>query len=133
MRRMGLLAVAFALALAGCGGGDDNGGGGGGGSSGSSSGGGGQTLELAAPADGSIKFDKTELTAKAGKVTIKFSNPASVPHAVEIEGNGVEKSTDTITKSDASITVDLKAGEYEYYCPVGQHRQNGMEGKLTVS
>jgi uncharacterized cupredoxin-like copper-binding protein len=33
----------------------------------------------------------------------------------------------------ASVTVDLKAGDYEFYCPVGNHRAEGMEGKLTVS
>jgi plastocyanin len=97
------------------------------------SGGGGESVSLAAPADGSLKYDKTELSAKAGKVTIEFDNPSSVPHAVEIEGNGVEEETKTITKDKASLTVDLKAGEYEFYCPVGNHRAEGMEGKLTVS
>jgi plastocyanin len=97
------------------------------------SGGGGESVSLAAPADGSLKYDKTELSAKAGKVTIEFDNPSSVPHAVEIEGNGVEEETKTITKDKASVTVDLKAGEYEFYCPVGNHRAEGMEGKLTVS
>jgi plastocyanin len=98
-----------------------------------SGGAGGETLQLAAPADGSIKFDKTALDAKAGKVTIDFDNPSSVPHAVEIEGNGVEEETKTITKDKASVTVDLKAGTYDFYCPVGNHRAEGMEGKLTVS
>lgn len=94
----------------------------------------GKTLALAAPADGSLKFDKTELKAKAGKVTINFDNPSSVPHAVEVEGNGIEeKGTDTITKSKASVTLDLKPGSYEFYCPVGNHRSAGMEGKITVS
>jgi plastocyanin len=98
------------------------------------SGGGGETLSLAAPADGSLKFDKTELTAKAGSVTIDFDNPSSVPHAVEVEGDGIEeKGTDTITKSKSSVTLDLKPGTYEFYCPVGNHRDQGMEGKLTVS
>jgi plastocyanin len=97
-------------------------------------GGGAETLKLAAPADGSLKFDKTTLTAKAGKVTIDFDNPASVPHAVNVEGNGIqEKGTDTITKSKTSVTVDLKPGTYEFYCPVDGHRAAGMEGKLTVS
>jgi plastocyanin len=139
---VGLLVAA--LTLAACGGGDDESS-----SSGSEatatetatptetataeSGGGGESVSLAAPADGSLKYDKTELSAKAGKVTIEFDNPSSVPHAVEIEGNGVEEETKTITKNKASVTVDLKAGEYEFYCPVGNHRAEGMEGKLTVS
>jgi plastocyanin len=96
------------------------------------SGGGGTKLALSSPADGAIEFDKTELTAEAGSVTIDYDNPSSTPHAVEIEGNGVEEETETITEGKDSLTVDLEPGEYTFYCPVGQHRQNGMEGTLTV-
>jgi plastocyanin len=144
---VGLLVAASTLAA--CGGGDDESSSGGSEATatetatptetatedtgGASSGGAGETLALAAPADGSLKYDKTALDAKAGKVTIDFDNPSSVPHAVEIEGNGVEEETKTITKDKASVTVDLKPGEYEFYCPVGNHRAEGMEGKLTVS
>ena len=127
------IVVAAVLALAGCGS-DDNGDGGtstpasGGGGGGASS-----SVSLSAPSDGSLKFDQATATAKAGSVTIKFDNPSSVPHGVEIEGNGVEKSSDVVTGADTSFTVDLKPGEYEYYCPVGNHKAQGMEGKLTVS
>jgi plastocyanin len=94
---------------------------------------GGETLEFSAPADGSLKFDQGDVTAKAGKVTVKFNNPSSVPHAVEIEGNGVEEETETVTDSEAPpITVDLKPGTYEYYCPVAGHEAAGMKGTLTV-
>jgi plastocyanin len=129
-RRMGLAAVAAAaLAFAGCGG-DDGAASGGGGASGAS--GGGQQLALAADPGGDLKFDKTTLTAKAGTVTIDFTNDSPVPHAVEIEGNGVDKASKTITKGKNSVTADLKPGTYTFYCPVGQHRQAGMEGTLTV-
>ena len=97
-----------------------------------SGGGGGQTVEVSAPADGSLKFDQETLSAKAGTVTFEFDNPSSVPHAFEVEGNGVEEETDTVTKSNASVTVDLEPGTYKYYCPVGQHEQAGMVGELTV-
>ena len=144
-RWMLVVALLFAaLTLAACGGGDDESSSGSEAtatptetatedSGGTSAGGGGEKLALAAPADGSLKFDKTDLTAKAGNVTIDFDNPSSVPHAVEIEGNGVEEETKTVTKDKASVTVDLKPGTYEFYCPVGNHRAEGMEGKLTVS
>ena len=50
-----------------------------------------------------------------------------------IEGNGVDASTAVVTGDDApAIKVDLAPGEYTYYCPVGDHRAAGMEGKLTV-
>ena len=100
--------------------------------SGSSSGGA-ATLKFSAPADGSLKFDQKDATAKAGKVTVDFTNPSSTPHAVEIEGNGVEEETETVTSGDAPpITVDLKPGTYEFYCPVPGHKEAGMKGTLTV-
>src|ERR671916_1475756 len=96
------------------------------------SGGGAAKLTLVADPGGALKFDKTELTAKPGKVTILMENQSDVPHAVEVEGNGVEEETDTVTGANAEVTVDLKAGEYKFYCPVGNHAQAGMEGTLTV-
>ncbi len=145
VRSLAALAAALVLALAGCGGDDEesgssdsaatatptetaaaSGGGGGGGE------GGGETLSLSAPEDGSLSFDKSELSAPAGTVTIEFDNPATVPHAVEIEGNGVEEKSETVTGGNASVSADLQAGEYTYYCPVGNHRAGGMEGTLTV-
>ena len=95
--------------------------------------GGGSELKIAADPGGAKAFTETELTADAGEVTIQFANESQLPHAVEIEGNGVEETTETVTGKDAApLTVDLKAGEYTFYCPVGDHRAEGMEGKLTV-
>ena len=138
--------ASLVLIAAGCGGDDnDNGGGGSSDSSGaegngadtggasSGGGGGGATkLKLTADPGGALKFDKTELTTKPGKVTITMDNPSDVPHAVEIEGKGVEEETKTLTNGTADVTVDVKAGKYEFYCPVDGHREAGMEGTLTV-
>jgi plastocyanin len=141
--RLHLAAVlaAGAIAIAGCGDDDDTDGGavgsGGGGEAAKekapSSGGGGQTLRLAADPGGALKFDKSSLTAKAGKVTIVMDNPSSLPHAVELEGNGVEEVGETVQKGGVSkLSADVKPGEYEYYCPVAGHKEGGMEGTLTV-
>jgi plastocyanin len=93
----------------------------------------GTTLAFSAPEDGSLKFDQAEATTKAGKVTVTFSNPSSVPHAVEIEGNGVEAESETVTGADAPpFEVDLQPGTYEFYCPVAGHEAAGMKGTLTV-
>ena len=132
-----LVLIAGARTAAGCGG-DDNGGGngsssGGTGTSSSSSGsGGGQKLTVTADPGGAIKWDKDSLSAKAGKVTLEIVNDSSIPHAIEVEGNGVEKKTKTITGSSADLTVDLKPGKYEFYCPVPGHKAT-MHGTLTVS
>jgi plastocyanin len=99
----------------------------------SGGGGGGEAVDFSAPADGSLKFDQGDVTAKAGKVTINFDNPSSVPHAVDIEGNGVEEGTETVTSGKAPpVTVDLKPGTYTYFCPVPGHEAAGMKGTLTV-
>jgi uncharacterized cupredoxin-like copper-binding protein len=133
------LLAAVVLVVAGCGGGSSNknagssSGGSSSSSSSSSSGGGGQQLSLAAPKDGSLKFDKTALTAKAGKVTIDFDNAsASVPHGIGIKGNGVTETSDTVTGAKTSVTATLKPGTYTFYCPVPGHEQAGMKGTLTV-
>jgi plastocyanin len=146
MRMLSLTALLCALAIvaAGCGGSDDNNGSSGssantqttdtgGGASDTGGGGAAQTLKLSADPGGALKFDKDTLTAKAGKATIVLDNPSSLPHAVEVEGQGVEEESDTIGQDEtAKVTVTLKSGKYEYYCPVDGHRAAGMEGTLTV-
>ena len=130
-RTLATLAAVLLLALAGCGGDDESSSSGSGSSGGG--GGGGQQIALSAPADGSLKFDKTEIDAKAGTVTINFDNLSdSTPHAVQIQGNGVDEKSDTVTGAKTSVTADLEAGEYEFFCPVGTHASQGMEGTLTV-
>jgi plastocyanin len=141
MRRFVVLAATAALALAGCGG-DDN-------ESAATpaateaatdapaatatEAAGGAKLAISADPGGAKKFTESNLTAAAGTVEVDFSNKSQLPHAVEIEGNGVEKTTEIVTGQDAPpLTVDLKPGTYEFYCPVGDHRAQGMEGKLVV-
>lgn len=130
---LALMLAAGVLIAAGCGGDDDDSGssGGSGAESSGSSGGGGETLTVTADPGGAISWDKSELSAKAGKVTLKIVNESSIPHAIEVEGNGVEEETKTVTGGDAEVTVDLKAGEYEFYCPVDDHKKT-MKGTLTV-
>jgi plastocyanin len=101
---------------------------------GSSSSSGGAATNLKLTADKTaLKFDKSTLSAKAGKVTIAMDNPATVPHAVAVEGNGVDKDGQTVTSGGTStVSVALKPGTYEFYCPVDGHKQAGMKGTLTV-
>jgi plastocyanin len=136
---LALLLAAGVLLAAGCGDDDDDGGGGGAAStpeatedSSSAGGGGGEALTLTADPGGAISWEPGELSAPAGSVTIKLVNDSSTPHAVEVEGNGVEEESETVTGGETELTVDLEAGEYEFYCPVGNHRSQGMEGTLTV-
>lgn len=101
---------------------------------GSSGGGKAQTLKISADPGGALAWNKSSLSAKAGKVTIVMDNPSDLPHAVEIEGDGVGVAGETVMKGGVSkASADLEAGEYEYYCPVGNHQDAGMTGTLTVN
>ena len=77
----------------------------------------------------------SEQTVPAGSVTFAVTNAGNIPHAFEIEGNGIEKETATIQAGEsATLTVTLKPGTYEVYCPVGNdsHKKLGMVAQLQV-
>jgi plastocyanin len=93
-----------------------------------------QTLAVSANPEGLLKFVPTTLTAKPGKVTIDFSNPASVEHNLTVESPSktVLGATPTFQGGKKTVTVTLAAGTYKFYCSVPGHRQAGMEGTLEV-
>ncbi len=95
---------------------------------------GGTTLSLEANKEGQLKYDKTSLSAKAGSVTIDFTNMAEVGHNVTVESSSGtnEGATPTFTAGSKTLTLSLKAGTYKFFCSVPGHRQAGMEGTLTV-
>ena len=125
MRFFALLAIVLAIPLAGaCGGGDDDGGGG-------QAGGTEAAIEIS-ETDFELDPATVELD-EAGTYTFKAVNNGDSPHALEIEGNGVEEETETIEPGQsAELTVELAEGEYEMYCPVGDHEDRGMVGKVIV-
>jgi plastocyanin len=89
-------------------------------------------VAVTSPESGALEFEPTELTAEAGTVTVAYANPSSTPHAFAIDG--VDGAVgETVTQGAAPpLEVELEAGEYEFYCPVGGHRAAGMVGTLTV-
>ena len=90
------------------------------------------TLPLAADPS-ALAFDETELSAKPGEVTIDFDNPSPIPHNVVIEQDGKDLAGfDPIAEGEESVSTNLEAGTYTFYCSVVGHREAGMEGTLTV-
>lgn len=94
-----------------------------------------------APAAVNVKLSewKVELsggTIAAGTVTFTVTNAGSIPHALEVEGQGIEQETGVIQPgASATLTLTLKAGTYEVYCPVGNdsHKKLGMDAELKVA
>ena len=91
--------------------------------------GGGQRLALRAdPTE--LRFDKSELAARAGRVTIVMTNPSQIGHNVSLEGDGHGATVGN--GGTSTVSAELKAGRYTYYCSVPGHRAAGMHGTLTV-
>jgi plastocyanin len=139
-----LLVLALAaLTLVACGGSDDNtesaaattetsaesnaGGG--------SEGGGGSVVDIEAAEGSDLAYAQKKASAKAGQVSIEFTNPQTLSHDVAVEdanGKTLGK-TELVADGSATATLaNLKPGEYTFYCSVPGHREAGMEGTLTV-
>ena len=92
------------------------------------------TLTLAADPSGALKFDKTKLTAKSGRITIAMTNKSSVPHDLTIEGDGLTEQSPVVSNGGVSkLTVFLKPGTYTFFCNLDDHEAAGMKGTLTVN
>jgi plastocyanin len=82
------------------------------------------------------KVELSRRTLPTGPVTVAVENTGSIPHQLEIEGNGIEQRTELIQPgSSATLRLNLTPGSYEVYCPVGgdSHKKLGMETHLTVA
>ena len=80
-----------------------------------------------------IRLSEDSLTA--GSVTIEVVNEGSATHDLKVERDGDDVGgTESIAPgSTTTLTVDLEAGEYVFYCSVGNHRARGMEVTVTVT
>jgi plastocyanin len=105
-------------------------------SSAAAAGGASGNLAIAANPSGQLAYDKKTLSAKAGKVTITMTNMSPVGHNITIQqgtSGSVLGATPTFNGGTKSVTVNLTAGTYTFFCSVPGHRAAGMVGTLTVS
>ena len=134
MSRLVVILAGTVLAMASCGGGDDEGSAATTQSPATSAATGGAdtgTMIEVDEKDFTIELSTMELTP--GTYTFVTTNNGQTTHALEIEGQGVEEETEDIAPGDtAELTVTLEAGEYELYCPVGNHKDMGMKLDITV-
>jgi plastocyanin len=95
--------------------------------------GGGSTLKIETASSG-LAYASDSATAKAGKVTVDFTNGQPIPHDVAIESaeGEVIGQTETTAEGSDSTEVELEPGTYTFFCTVPGHRDAGMEGTLTV-
>ena len=90
-------------------------------------------LEIPADPSGGLAYTFGAAEAPAGSLEIDSPNESSVDHNIAVEGSGVSEIGPVVKNGGVSkVTVDVKAGDYTFFCSVPGHRQGGMEGKLTV-
>jgi plastocyanin len=72
--------------------------------------------------DASAGINTVKLVGDGGLHTLVFDGGKVPGFQLEVAGSG-----DTSAKK-----VDLKPGKYVFYCDIPTHRQQGMEGTITV-
>ncbi|KPI08295.1 blue (type 1) copper domain protein [Actinobacteria bacterium OK074] len=126
------LAFSAALALAACSGsGSSSGSGGSGRPSGTVKAGSGTQVKVT-ESEYALKLSRSSFTP--GTYTFTVDNVGKTVHALEVDGPGV---SDARTKNvqgggETSVTVTLKKGGYDLYCPVDGHKGLGMEQHIVV-
>ncbi|MEK7156101.1 MAG: plastocyanin/azurin family copper-binding protein [Patescibacteria group bacterium] len=80
-----------------------------------------------------MTFVQKALSVKKGdRVKITFNNVGGT-HDFRIEGYNVGTKVVQAGQSETFEFVADRAGSFEYFCSVGNHRANGMIGTLTVT
>jgi plastocyanin/mono/diheme cytochrome c family protein len=77
------------------------------------------------------KWSVTEITAKPGD-TIQVNNPGVLAHDFTVDEFGINDPLEGGAQTTVTIPADAAPGDYTFYCSVPGHRQQGMEGTLTI-
>lgn len=85
--------------------------------------------------DGSLYFRQRTLRARAGRVSITLTNPASLGHNLAVRRNGQRLGVTATIASGASapLSLRLQPGRYIFFCAVPGHEATGMRGALIVT
>jgi len=75
----------------------------------------------------------SEKTFTAGTYTFDVTNAGKATHSLEIVRDNVDVRSDNIQPGHSDqITIALTKGTYQVFCPVGNHRSQGMDMSITV-
>ncbi|MCZ0982176.1 plastocyanin/azurin family copper-binding protein [Streptomyces diastatochromogenes] len=69
-----------------------------------------------------------------GTYAFVATNTGHHEHALEVEGPGGEHRSSTVSPGESTtLTVTLKDGKYQIYCPIDGHKDLGMKTAITVA
>ncbi|WP_416981293.1 plastocyanin/azurin family copper-binding protein [Streptomyces sp. T028] len=128
---LGVAACGLTALLAACGGGGDSNGAGGTTTTNPPRSAAPGTKVTAELSDFHIKFSTQKF--QPGRYTFTAKNVGNHEHALEVEGPGGENRSRTLEPGESTtLTVTLKSGSYEVYCPIDGHKDLGMKTNITV-
>ena len=72
--------------------------------------------------------------SRAGRVAVEVINDGVVRHALALDGPaGLIRTRALVPGDRATLSISLPQGTYRWYCPVADHEQRGMVGRLRVA
>lgn len=75
--------------------------------------------------------------ARNTTLMVTYTNADSNPMVVhDLYFSGVDEQTPALSSGESAeleFLVDLPPGEYPYWCAIGSHREQGMEGVMIVT
>ncbi len=85
-----------------------------------------------------MEFIPNELTVRPGQpVRVELENEGTVPHNIEFElPAGEVELQQNVAPGETKVLqfqAPEKPGTYTFYCPVANHEERGMTGKLIVA
>ncbi|WP_158579974.1 cupredoxin domain-containing protein [Geodermatophilus marinus] len=102
----------------------------------------GTTAEAPAPAAETVSvtadefsYELSEDSYSPGTYTFEVTNSGNMPHDFVVERDGADVAATPVLRPGESATLEvaLEAGDYAFYCSVGNHRAQGMETAVTVA
>jgi plastocyanin len=97
------------------------------------------TVEIAVDATVPVSLTDYRLprsvrVARSGLVAFEATNDGQALHALAVIGPAGQARTQTLKPGErATVEVRLPPGTYKWYCPVADHEQRGMVGRVRVA
>lgn len=71
---------------------------------------------------------------RAGLIAFAATNDGLVRHALAVDGPAGQVRTPALRRGErATFTVRLPPGTYRWYCPLADHEQRGMVGRVRIA
>ena len=72
--------------------------------------------------------------ARGGRISFEATNDGTVRHALAVDAPAGTVRTRALRPGErATFSVRLPPGTYKWYCPIGDHEDRGMVGRLRVA